>query len=94
MNQPLIERSIASSEVIAAHFDAMAAQVRLNGDASFGGCFVVVPPASAGTPVETLILDREQDPLQFWRLLMEKCKATVEALEAAARTQNSYYGRR
>lgn len=78
----------------AKHFRDMADAIEHNSDAPFGGAFVVVPPVGAGDPIETLILDNKQDALQFWKLLVEKGRITVEDLERQTRSSTAFGGRR
>jgi len=78
-------------------FSAMAKKVIHNataefGNSPFGGAFVIVPPEGAGEVVETLILDGQSDPIQFWKILMEKAAATVGKLEDKARQQSAFGG--
>ena len=69
------------NEERAALFDQMAAQIRLNKDAKFGGAFLMVPPD--GDPVELVILGNDQ-PAIFW----SSVKTLAEmALEAANKLQ-------
>lgn len=94
MNAPLIEGQEPDIKTIADRYRLMAAKIELNGTESFGGAFVVTPPKGAGDPIETLILDNQQDPLQFWKLLMEKAKDMVTDLEIQARMQQGFQQRR
>ena len=91
-DEPLTE-SPNPVPAIALPFKAMFARVVHNGAENFGGAFTIVPPEGAGEIVETLILDRQSDPIQFWKLLMEKAAATVQRLEDQARSQNAFGGR-
>lgn len=75
-------------------FARMTAKVVQNEQNEFGGAFVIVPPEGAGEVVETLILDRQSDPIQFWKMLMEKAAATVSRLEDQARNQSAFGGKR
>lgn len=74
-------------------FRAMAEAIEKNAEGSFGGAFVVIPPPEAGDPLETLILDKKQDPAQFWNLLMTKCQIMLAELDQKQRT-SSTFGRR
>jgi hypothetical protein len=74
-------------------FTGMASRIKHNiGYSVFGGAFVIVPPEGAGEIVSTLVLDVQQDPIQFWRLVMEKAAATVSKLEDKARSQSAFGG--
>jgi len=62
-------------------FDAMAAQIRLNAKAKFGGAFLMVPPD--GDPVELILLGQDQ-PAIFWssvKTLAEIALAAAEKLQ-------------
>ena len=74
-------------------FFLMAEAMKHNGARSFGGAFVVVPPAEGGDPLETLILDSKQDAGQFWMLLKTKCDIALGELDQKQR-QASTFGRR
>ena len=77
----------------AERFLAMAETIKRNAEGSFGGAFVIVPPAEGGAVVETLILDSKQDPAQFWNLLMTKCQINLAELDQKQRTGQAF-GRR
>jgi hypothetical protein len=66
MNDPLIQRQGYDAEALAAAFDQMAAQIRLNRDGNFGGAFVLVPPIGFGQPVDGLILNSSNAAMMFW----------------------------
>jgi hypothetical protein len=46
-------------------FESMAAQIRLNKDAKFGGAFLCIPPGAGVEPFSSLMLNQEQ-PGIFW----------------------------
>ena len=71
-------------------FRAMADAIERN--TNFGGAFVVVPPAEGGAPLETLIIDSQQDPAQFWNMLITKAQMMVADLDAKQRS--AFGGRR
>ena len=56
------------AEEIAKRFEDMAAQIRLNKDAKFGGAFLLVPPPLTGNVIETLVLS-DQNPGLFWSVV-------------------------
>lgn len=91
---PLVEVGKLEAETLAERFDVMAERIRLNKDDSFGGAFVIVPPLGGGEPIETLVLDREQDPAQFWAILKTKAEMHLAALDQLARSQQAGFGRR
>lgn len=51
-------------ELRAQLFEKMAAQIRLNRDAKFGGAFLVIPPGD-GEPFSSLMLNQEEAAI-FW----------------------------
>jgi len=90
MNQPLIEIDRADVVILAARFRAMADRMELNGSEAFGGAFVVVPPKNGGEPIETLILDSQQQAAQFWVLLKTRCDLELARLDEAARNMQAF----
>jgi len=72
-------------ELRARFFDAMAAQIRLNRDAKFGGAFVLLPPMD-GEPVSSLMLNQEE-PSIFWASLQTIANMAVSALDRGQRQQ-------
>jgi len=65
-------------------FDQMAAQIRLNRDAKFGGAFLMVPPD--GEAFSSLMLNQDQ-PAIFWSAVQTLAGI---ALEAANKLQRAY----
>lgn len=82
MNAPLIEGQEGNVKVIADRFRQMADKLELNGLSDFGGAFVVVPPvhSDGGDAIETLILDSQQDPAQFWSILKTKAEIVLSQM--------------
>ena len=74
-------------------FSDMADRVIRNAGESFGGAFVVVPPADGGDTLSALVLDTKQDPAQFWQMLLTKCQMMIATLDAQQR-QSAFGGRR
>jgi hypothetical protein len=72
-------------EIRAKLFEDMAAQIRLNRDAKFGGAFLVVPPAD-GEPFSSLMLNQEEHGV-FWGALKSLVEVAMAALDKAARQQ-------
>ena len=72
------------SEARAALFDQMAAQIRLNKDAKFGGAFLMVPPD--GDPFSSLMLNQDQ-PSIFWAAVQTLANMALSTLELAQRKQ-------
>lgn len=65
-------------------FDQMAAQIRLNKDAKFGGAFLMVPPD--GEPFSSLMLNQDQ-PSIFWAAVQTLANMALASLEQAQRKQ-------
>ena len=63
-------------------FDAMAAQIRLNAGAKFGGAFLMIPPD--GDPVELVILGQDQ-PAIFWSSVKTLAQIALDAAEKLQR---------
>jgi hypothetical protein len=91
MNEPLITPKESNAAQL---FQDMADRIRHNADQSFGGAFVIIPPANGGDPLETLILDAKQDPAQFFTLLKVKCDMAIGLIEDQRRNQQGPFGRR
>ena len=70
------------AEERAALFDQMAAQIRLNKDAKFGGAFLMVPPD--GEPFSSLMLNQDQ-PSIFWAAVQTLANMALSTLEQAQR---------
>ena len=70
------------NEERAALFDQMAAQIRLNKDAKFGGAFLMVPPD--GDPFSSLMLNQDQ-PSIFWAAVQTLANMALGTLEKAQR---------
>ena len=80
----------AGTEQISSKFRAMAEAIDHNGMTKFGGAFVVIPPAEAGEPIETLILDTRQAPAQFWILLKSKCEHEIATADDKKRAMQGF----
>jgi hypothetical protein len=66
-------------------FEDMAAQIRLNRDAKFGGAFLVVPPAD-GKPFSSLMLNQDA-PGVFWGALKSLVEMALVDIERSQRQQ-------
>ncbi len=66
-------------------FDQMAAQIRLNKNAKFGGAFVLLPPMD-GEPIVQLMLNLEE-PTIFWASLQTIASMGVAALDSKQQRQ-------
>lgn len=71
------------AEARAVLFEQMAARIRLNRDAKFGGCFLVVPPGD-GDPFSIILLDQEEAPI-FWGALKGLYEVAMGLLDKASR---------
>lgn len=88
MTQPLVEQQTSFSK-LAQELREMADRMEQNGPEYFGGAFVVIPPVP-GEVVKTLVLDKAQDPAQFWALLKTKCDMALAGLDNLARGQQGW----
>ena len=75
------------NEERAALFDQMAAQIRLNKDAKFGGAFLMVPPD--GDPFSSLMLNQDQ-PGIFWAAIQTLANMAVQETDRAQRQQSGF----
>jgi hypothetical protein len=64
-------------------FEEMAAQIRLNRNAKFGGAFLIIPPGD-GEPFSSLMLNQEEQGV-FWGALKSLVEMAMNALETLAR---------
>ena len=71
-------------------FSKMAERIDHNASEAFGGAFVIVPPAGAGTMIETLLLTQSGDPANFWLVLQSHVNKVLADLQAPPNP----YGRR
>lgn len=67
-------------------FEGMAARIRANAAADFGGAFVVVPPGD-NDPVAYLTLDSRQDPAMFWANIKAIAELTISEMDEKQRRQ-------
>lgn len=77
------------AEAIAKRFEDLAARIRLNKDASFGGAFLLVPPPVTGNVVETLVLS-DQNPGVFWSIVKGMIDAEWKALQDRQARQSAF----
>jgi hypothetical protein len=66
-------------------FEDMAAQIRMNKGAKFGGAFLIVPPIDAEV-FSSLMLNQEEAAI-FWASLKTLAEMGVQAAERANRQQ-------
>ena len=64
-------------------FDAMAAQIRLNRDAKFGGAFVIVSP-DMEEPIQMLTLNHEESGV-FWAAIQTLAQQAVQSIDQVQR---------
>lgn len=87
MNESLVPRQGYDAESLAATFDQMAVQIRLNKDGNFGGAFVLVPPVGFGQPIDGLLLNSSNTALMFWANLKQVVDDTIRQLAEQQRMQ-------
>jgi hypothetical protein len=66
-------------ETRALMFEAMAAQIRLNKDAKFGGAFLVIPPGD-NEPFQSLMLGQDEQAV-FWSTIKTLAQIGLDAAE-------------
>ena len=66
------------SETRALLFEQMAAQIRLNKAAKFGGAFLMIPPD--GDPFSSLMLNQDE-PSIFWAAVKTLAEMAMQALD-------------
>jgi hypothetical protein len=71
-------------------FESMAAQIRLNKDAKFGGALLAVPPGD-GEPFCHIAFNQDEAAI-FWSIVQTLAQMAQAAMEQAARGQG--FGRR
>ncbi len=69
-------------------FEDMAAQIRMNKDAKFGGAFLVIPPAD-GEPFSSLMLNQDEASI-FWGAVKTLAEVAMQSLERVARGQAGF----
>jgi hypothetical protein len=89
MSDEEIPQSHKEAEKRAQFFDAMAARIRLNKDATFGGAFVVVSPDMEQS-TEMLILNQQEAGV-FWAALQTLAQQAVASIDKVQRGMG--YGR-
>jgi hypothetical protein len=71
-------------------FESMAAQIRLNKDAKFGGALLAIPPGDDGEPFSFITFNQDEAAI-FWSIVQTLGQMAQAAMEQAARGQ---FGRR
>jgi hypothetical protein len=70
-------------------FTDMAADIERNGEAKFGGAYVIYPPG--GDPVvQDLSVNPAADQLRFWVHLKTEIDAVIQRLDEIARNQQAF----
>lgn len=94
-DQPAPEISISD------RFRRMADQIDHNAAGSFAGAYVIVPPhlqdvgaAELFPPIEVLVLDTSQSPVQFLSMLSAKVATALEHVKMVEAQQSGFGGRR
>ena len=85
------------AEVRAQLFEAMAAQIRLNKDAKFGGALLAVPPGdgmSPGCEPFSHIAFNQEEAAIFWSVVKTLAQVAEAAMEHAQRGGGQGFGRR
>ena len=77
MNDQPEQRDIVEER--ARMFEDMAAQIRLNRDAKFGGAILAIPPGD-GEAFESIMF-RQEEPAIFWSTIQTLAKIALEAAE-------------
>lgn len=77
------------AEAIAKRFEDLAARIRLNKDAKFGGAFLLVPPPLTGNVIETLVLS-DQNPGLFWSVVFGMVEGEFKRLKDQQLRQSTF----
>lgn len=79
-DEPKPEHQAAESRALL--FENMAAQIRLNQDALFGGAFLMIPPS--GDPFSSLMLNQAEESI-YWAAVKTLAEVAMTALERGQR---------
>ena len=85
MSDEEIPQTHKDAEHRAQFFDAMAAQIRLNKDAKFGGAFLMVPPDSE--EIYSQLTLNHAEPGIFWAAVKTLAEVAVQAIDLVQRRQ-------
>lgn len=83
------EEPVTENEQRAKMFDQMAARLRLNHDAKFGGAFLLIPPDSTPEQWQHLMLIGMEQPGIFWSAVQTISKIAIDETDRL----NRQYGR-
>ena len=81
------DQPIPEHERRALMFDRMAAQIRLNADAKFGGAFLLVPPESTEEQCQSLLLLNMEQPGIFWSAIKTIAEFAIQETDRMNRAQ-------
>jgi hypothetical protein len=81
------EQPLSENERRARMFDSMAAQLRLNKDAKFGGAFLMIPPDSTEEQCQSLMLLNMEQPGIFWAAIQTIANMAVNETDRMQRQQ-------
>ena len=73
-------------------FESMAAQIRLNKDAKFGGALLAIPPGDDGEPFSFIAFNQDEAAI-FWSIVQTLGQMAQAAMEQASRGQGFGRGR-
>lgn len=88
MSEPLVQGT-TDVKALAQELRELADRMERNSDGSFGGAYVVIPPAG-GDVIKMLILDSAKDPAQFWAVLKTRCEMVLAGLDEIQRNVRAY----
>lgn len=72
-------------------FESMAAQIRLNKDAKFGGALLAIPPGDDGEPFSFIAFNQDEVAI-FWGIVQTLSEMAHAVMEQASRGRG--FGRR
>jgi hypothetical protein len=84
------EEPLSENERRARMFDSMAAQLRLNHEARFGGAFLLIPPDSTEEQCHSFLALNMEQPGIFWAAVQTISKFAVDETD---RIQRQGFGR-
>jgi hypothetical protein len=81
------EEPLSENERRARMFDSMAAQLRLNHEAKFGGAFLLIPPDSTEEQCHSFLALNQEQPGIFWATVQTIANIAVDATNQKQRQQ-------
>lgn len=82
-----------AEQTAADRFRQMAERIDHNAASAFGGAYVIIPPRSAFTPWDVLVLDTQEDPAQFLMVLQAKISAALDEIRQKEARAGAFGGR-